>query len=73
MSVTGQHIVCFSADAGRSKLRDSLLLLIAYSDKNKDCLVRVYLGERESTEQQSGIYDSLRNFELSIHIYMSLL
>lgn len=39
---------------------------------NTDCLVRVYLGERESVEQHSGIYDSLRNFELRLNMMEDL-
>ena len=35
---------------------------------NKDCLVRVYLGERESAEQQSSVYDTLRNFPLRLNL-----
>ena len=35
---------------------------------NKDCLVRVYLGERESLAQQSNVYDTLRNFPLRLNM-----
>ncbi|KAL9100875.1 MAG: hypothetical protein Q9163_003802 [Psora crenata] len=40
--------------------------------KNKDCLVRVYLGERESIRQQSEGYTSLRNFELRLNMMEDL-
>jgi len=36
--------------------------------ENKDCLVRIYLGERESVGQQSDVYDSLRNFPLRLNM-----
>ena len=39
---------------------------------NKDCLVRVYLGERESSEQQSRVYDTLRNFPLRLNMMEDL-
>ena len=39
---------------------------------NKDCLVRVYLGERESIGQQSGVYDSLRNFPMRLNMLEDL-
>ena len=39
---------------------------------NKDCLVRTYLGERESTRQQSEVYDSLRNFPLRLNMMEEL-
>lgn len=39
---------------------------------NKDCLVRIYLGERESTKQQSESYDSLRNFPLRLNMMEDL-
>lgn len=42
------------------------------SQDHKDCLVRVYLGERESIKQQSGTYDSLRNFELRLNMMQDL-
>lgn len=35
---------------------------------NKDCLVRIYLGERESVRHQSDGYDSLRNFPLRLNM-----
>ena len=35
---------------------------------NDDCLVRVYLGERESNGQLAGVYDSLRNFPLRLNM-----
>ncbi|KAI4217317.1 MAG: hypothetical protein LQ351_000626 [Letrouitia transgressa] len=35
---------------------------------NQDCLARVYLGERESTRQQTEGYTSLRNFELRLNM-----
>ena len=40
--------------------------------ENKDCLVRVYLGEEESIEQQSAVYDSLRNFPLRLNMIQDL-
>lgn len=40
--------------------------------ENKDCLVRVYLGERETTEQQSAAYDSLRNFPMRLNMMEDL-
>ena len=39
---------------------------------NKDCLVRIYLGERESLQQQDHAYDSLRNFELRLNLMEDL-
>ena len=39
---------------------------------NKDCLVRLYLGERESLSQQSGAYDTLRNFPLRLNMIEDL-
>ena len=39
---------------------------------NKDCLVRVYLGDRESDRQQSEVYDSLRNFPLRLNMMEQL-
>ncbi|KAL8794409.1 MAG: hypothetical protein Q9195_002996 [Heterodermia aff. obscurata] len=37
--------------------------------ENKDCLVRTYLGERESAEEQeSMVYSSLRNFPLRLNM-----
>lgn len=35
---------------------------------NKDCLVRIYLGERESAEQEETPYSSLRNFPLRLNM-----
>ena len=35
---------------------------------NNDCLVRVYLGERESAEQEETPYNSLRNFPLRLNM-----
>ena len=35
---------------------------------NKDCLVRTYLGEKESAKQQDGVYDTLRNFPLRLNM-----
>lgn len=40
--------------------------------KNRDCLVRLYLGERESLKQQTDIYDSLRNFPLRLNMMEEL-
>lgn len=40
--------------------------------ENKDCLVRVYLGEEESIEQQSAVYDSLRNFPMRLNMMEDL-
>ena len=39
---------------------------------NKDCLVRLYLGERESLKQQAGVYDSLRNFPMRLNMMEEL-
>ena len=39
---------------------------------NKDCLVRVYLGEKESVAQQEDVYDSLRNFPLRLNMMEDL-
>jgi len=39
---------------------------------NKDCLVRIYLGERESIRQQSDVYDTLRNFPLRLNMMEDL-
>ena len=39
---------------------------------NKDCLVRIYLGERESDRQQSEVYDTLRNFPLRLNMMEEL-
>ena len=39
---------------------------------NKDCLVRIYLGERESIRQQSESYDTLRNFPLRLNMMEDL-
>ena len=39
---------------------------------NKDCLVRLYLGERESVMQQSNVYDTLRNFPLRLNMMQDL-
>ena len=45
----------------------------AKNDKdNKDCLLRVYLGERESVKQQSGSYDTLRNFPMRLNMMEDL-
>ncbi|KAL9071266.1 MAG: hypothetical protein Q9161_004282 [Pseudevernia consocians] len=40
--------------------------------ENKDCLVRVYLGERETIRQQSAGYDTLRNFPLRLNMMEDL-
>ena len=37
-------------------------------EANKDCLVRTYLGERESVEQEESVYSSLRNFPLRLNM-----
>ena len=39
---------------------------------NKDCLVRIYLGEREPIRQQSESYDTLRNFPLRLNMMEDL-
>lgn len=39
---------------------------------NKDCLVRIYFGERESVSQQSESYDTLRNFPLRLNMMEDL-
>ena len=40
--------------------------------ENKHCLVRVYMGENETLEQQAGSYDSLRNFPLRLNMIEDL-
>lgn len=35
---------------------------------NRDCLVRVYLGEREPLAHQNDCYDTLRNFEMRLNM-----
>ena len=40
--------------------------------ENKDCLVRIYLGDRESDRQQSEVYDTLRNFPLRLNMMEEL-
>ncbi|KAL8903887.1 MAG: hypothetical protein Q9207_003629 [Kuettlingeria erythrocarpa] len=40
--------------------------------ENNDCLIRVYLGERESTKQQMTPYDTLRNFPLRLNMIEDL-
>ncbi|MCJ1456980.1 hypothetical protein MMC28_007346 [Mycoblastus sanguinarius] len=42
------------------------------SQDNKDCLVRIYLGERESERQQFDVYDTLRNFPLRLNMMEDL-
>ncbi|MCJ1461502.1 hypothetical protein MMC07_000099 [Pseudocyphellaria aurata] len=39
---------------------------------NKDCLVRIYLGENETPKQESECYDSLRNFPLRLNMIEDL-
>lgn len=39
---------------------------------NKDCLVRIYFGEKESLKQQTESYDSLRNFPLRLNMMEDL-
>lgn len=39
---------------------------------NGDCLVRVYLGERETARQKSEVYDTLRNFPLRLNMMEDL-
>ena len=40
--------------------------------ENKDCLVRIYLGERESEDSQGDCYDDLRNFPLRLNMMEEL-
>lgn len=40
--------------------------------ENRDCLVRLYLGERESVTQQSNVYDTLRNIPLRLNMMQDL-
>lgn len=40
--------------------------------ENKDCLVRLYLGERETVRQRNEGYSSLRNFELRLNMMEEL-
>ena len=42
------------------------------NEENKDCLVRVYLGERTSHSHQSQEYDTLRNFPLRLDMMEEL-
>ena len=39
---------------------------------NKDCLVRLYMGEREGIRQRNTGYESLRNFELRLNMMEDL-
>lgn len=39
---------------------------------NKDCLIRIYLGEIETPKQASGCYDSLRNFPMRLNMIEDL-
>lgn len=39
---------------------------------NKDCLIRIYLGENETPKQATGCYDSLRNFPLRLNMVEDL-
>lgn len=41
-------------------------------EENQDCLVRVYLGEKETLKQQSESYDSLRNFPMRLNMIEEL-
>jgi len=41
-------------------------------EENQACLVRVYLGERETLKQQSEPYDSLRNFPMRLNMIEEL-
>ncbi|KAK3169086.1 hypothetical protein OEA41_005534 [Lepraria neglecta] len=36
--------------------------------ENKDCLARIYLGERETVSQQFDAYETLRNFPLRLNM-----
>lgn len=38
--------------------------------ENQDCLVRVYIGENETQEQETGAYDSLRNFPMRMNMLL---
>ena len=40
--------------------------------ENKDCLLRIYLGERESVQQQEEFYDTLRNFPMRLNMIEDL-
>ncbi len=40
--------------------------------ENKDCLVRVYMGERETAAELTNVYDSLRNFPLKLNMMEDL-
>ena len=42
------------------------------NEENEHCLVRVYLGERETEAQQEDWYDSLRNFPLRLNMIEDL-
>lgn len=42
------------------------------SQENKDCLVRLYLGENEDQFQEETFYDSLRNFPLRLNMVLDL-
>ncbi|KAI4290203.1 MAG: hypothetical protein L6R35_000526 [Caloplaca aegaea] len=39
---------------------------------NKDCLIRLYLGERESVQQRDSAYDTLRNFPMRLNMMEDL-
>lgn len=41
-------------------------------EDNKDCLVRIYLGERQTGRMQAEGYDSLRNFPLRLDMIEDL-
>ena len=41
-------------------------------EENEHCLVRIYLGERETEEQEAGCYDSLRNFPMRLNMIEDL-
>lgn len=42
------------------------------SQENKDCLLRLYLGDNESQKQEESFYDSLRNFPLRLNMVLDL-
>ena len=37
-------------------------------EENRDCLIRIYLGDRKSLEQRSRSYYRLRNFPLRLNM-----
>ncbi|KAL8652595.1 MAG: hypothetical protein Q9210_002594 [Variospora velana] len=51
---------------------DDMVATAKQDPDNKDCLIRLYLGERESVQQQDSYYDTLRNFPLRLNMMENL-